>query len=402
MNACTAENLTVRPAQKGQLLACSFGHALSDAYANFVPPLWFTVQRLFGISDPALGLISLLLSLTTNFGQPLLGYVVDRFRLQHILPLALLMATVFSSLVGFMPNLPLFVLFVLLGGLGVALYHPCGGALAGEASGRRRALGMSIFGAGGAIGYALAALVSPLLHDWGMKVGLKPLQGFIFALPLGLAAVGVMTYLNPGRHMSCAFNFRTEPFSLRKHLRPFLRPLAPIFAVMVLRSATVIAYATFMQVLQGRLGRSTLFQGAVLFSFVGGAALGGILGSRLSERWGRRFISVLTLLISPPFLYAALYAPPEAVLILLFLAGATLRGAEHINIAQTQELLPNGASTASAISMGFTWGVAGFISPLVGLISDWTGSLAWALATTCALPLVAALIAWRWLARPKS
>ncbi len=402
MNPCATENLTVRPARKGQLLACSFGHALSDAYANFVPPLWFTVQRHFGLSDPALGFISLLLSMTTNFGQPLLGYVVDRFRLQHILPVALLMATVFSSFVGFMPNLPLFVLFVMLGGLGVALYHPCGGALAGEASGRRRALGMSIFGAGGAIGYALAALVSPMLHDWGLKAGLGPMQGFIFALPLGLAAVGVMTYLNPGRQRACEIMLPPEPFSLRQHLLPFLRPLAPIFAVMVLRSATVIAYATFMQVLQGRLGRSTLFQGAVLFSFVGGAALGGILGSRLSERWGRRFMTVLTLLLSPPFLYAALHAPPGAVLILLFWAGATLRGAEHINIAQTQELLRNGVSTASAISMGFTWGVAGFISPLVGLISDWTGSLSWALATTCALPVVAALIAWRGLAPRKS
>ncbi len=384
------------PVRTGRLLACTFGHALGDSYANFVPPLWFTVQGMFGLSDPALGLISLILAATTNFGQPIFGYFVDRYRLRNMIPLALLMATVFVSLVGFMPNLILFLVFTMLGGLGIALFHPRGGSLAAEASGSRRAFGMSIFGAGGAVGYASASLVAPLLHEWGLNAGLKPLQGFVFALPLGLAAVALIARYNPGRSAMRAVPDGAPAavqFSLRRHLLPYLRPLTPLFTVMVLRSATVIAYATFMQVLQGRMGHSTMFQGAVLFCFVGGAAVGSIVGGHLSDVVGRRFITVVTLLLSPPLLYFALHAPPVGVLVLLFLAGATLRGAESVNIAQTQDLLPHGMSTASAISMGFTWGVAGFISPVVGLISDWSGSLAVALAATCALPVIAALVA---------
>lgn len=343
---------------------------------------------MFRLADRDIGLISLILSLTTNFGQPIFGYVVDRWRLRNIMPFALGLATVFTCTVGFTGSLWLFMLFVMLGGMGIALFHPRGGALAAEASGSRRALGMSIFGAGGAVGYAVASLGAPLLHNLGLAVGLKPLQGFIFALPLGLAAVALLAKFNPQRQ-----SVEQPVFSLRQHLLPHLRPLTPLLAVMILRAGTVAAYGTFIQVLQGKLHHTPLFQGLVLFVFVAGAALGGIIGSHLSDRCGRRCITIITLLLCPPFLYYALYASPAMVLLLLFIGGFTLRGAESVNIAQTQDLLPNGMSTASAISMGFTWGVAGFVPPLVGLLSDHTGSLALALAATLILPVLAAIVA---------
>lgn len=334
----------------------------------------------------------MLFSLTTNFGQPVFGYLIDRYRLRNVIPFGLGVASVFMCAVGFAPSLWVFVAFMMLSGLGIALFHPRGGALAAEASGSRRAYGMSIFGAGGATGYALASLGAPLLHDLGLRVGLRPLQGLIFALPLGLAAVYLLWRFNPHRD---APDTATPPpqFSLRRHLLPHLRPLLPVFVVMVLRSATVTSFATFIQVLQGDLGHSPLFQGAVLFVFVGGAASGGMVGSHLSERYGRRFITVTSLLLAPPLLYYALSAPPLLLLGLLFAAGFTLRGAEHVNIAQTQDLLPHGMSTASAISMGFTWGIAGLAPRIVGMVSERTGNLAFALACTTVLPVIAAGVA---------
>ncbi|MEN6304443.1 MAG: MFS transporter, partial [Armatimonadia bacterium] len=271
-------------------------------------------------------------------------------------------------------------------------------------------------GAGGAIGYAVASLGSPLLHDAGLKLGMGPLQGFVLALPLGLAAVWLLWKYNPGRERAgCAIqpDMRSlqleeeagcegeaackvpaeQAFSLRRDLLPRWRPLLPLFLVMVLRSATVTSFTTFIQVLQGKLGHSTLFQGAVLFVFVGGGAIGGIVGSRLSEGYGRRFITIITLLMSLPLLYFSLSSPPLLTFLLLFLAGATLRGAESVNIAQTQDLLPQGMSVASAIAMGLTWGFAGLFPPAVGLLSDATGNLKLALACTIVLPVIAAGVA---------
>lgn len=376
------------------MAGCTFGHAIGDGLANAVPPLWHTVRDHFRLTDPQIGLIAFLISASCNFGQPVFGYIVDRWRLRNVIPLALLVSSVFTCIIGFAPNVVLFTACLLVSGLGIALFHPRGGALAAQSSGRRRALGMSIFGAGGAIGYAVAALLSPLLHLWGLKLGLGPLQGFIFALPLGVAGVYLLWRFNPERGRSTdEADPETERFSIRRHLLPHVRPLAPLLAVMVLRSGTVTAYATFMQVLQGDLARSPLFQGLVLFSFVAGAAIGGIVGGHLSDRYGRRFITVVSLLLSPAFLVGALSSGPLGVVVLLFIAGFTLRGGESVNIAQTQDLLPQGMGMASAISMGFTWGLAGGFAWLVGMLSEATGSLSLALGATASLPVIAAIIA---------
>jgi FSR family fosmidomycin resistance protein-like MFS transporter len=359
---------------------------------------------MFGLNDRGLGVLCLLLQLTTNFAQPIFGYLVDRFRWHNVIPLSLLVSTVFVCFVGFVPGLPLFALFVMLSGLGVALFHPRGAALAAEASGSRRAFGMSVFGVGGTVGVIGASLLGPVLHNLGLRFGLGPLQGFVVLLPVGLAGMLLLVRYNPGRPPGAAGGSAAGPeppiFSLRRHLLPHLPRLAPLLAVTVLRSATVIAYANFIQVLQGRHGHSTLFQGVVLFSFMAGAAIGGLVGAHLSDRYGRRFMTVLTLLLSPPLLYYALFAPPLGVLVLLFLAGAMLRGAESVNIAQVQDLLPHGMSTASAIAMGLTWGVAGFILPVVGQVSEWQNNLSLALATTCVLPIIAAVVALRLPTKP--
>jgi MFS transporter, FSR family, fosmidomycin resistance protein len=378
------------PIQRGRLAAVSLAHAISDGFINFVAPLWFVVQIMFHLTDGQLGLLSLLLSLTTNLGQPLFGYVIDRWRLRNLIPWALLMACIFMSTVGFVPHLWLFTIFLILAGIGVAVFHPQGGALVAQASGSRRALGMSIFGAGGAIGVAGFALAAPLLHNLGLRLGLGPLQGFVFALPLGLVGVWLVWRNNPplkGREEHLG------RFSLRHHLAPVAMPVLVLFGVMVLRAGTVTAYATFIQVLQGKLGLPVLAQGGAMGIFVIGGALGNILGGTLCDRLGRRALTIVSLLACPPFLYFSVHCHFLAALGLLFIAGLLLRGAESVNIAQTQELLPEGVNTASAIAMGCTWGVAGFMAPLVGLISDRTGSLSLALGLSACLPVLAAILA---------
>ncbi|NPV48634.1 MAG: MFS transporter [Armatimonadetes bacterium] len=394
--AITRSRVLPESFQTGALLACTVGHAIGDAFANFVPPLMYTVRQLFGLSDHHLGLITLLFSVTTNFGQPVFGYVVDRWQPKHTIPVALLLAAVFMCSLGFAPNVYVFVVCLMIAGWGIALFHPRGGALAAEASGSRRALGMSIFGAGGAIGYALASLVAPALHTWGLNLGMEPLQGLIFALPAGVVAVLLLARFTPHAPRPSS----AERFRLRRDLLPYMPQLLPLFAVMVLRSGTVTAFATFYQVLQGERGASAMSQGGVLFAFVAGGAVGGIVGGHLSDIWGRRCVTVVSLLLSPAFLWYALTASYWGAVVMLFVGGFTLRGAESVNIAQTQDLLPRGMSTASAISMGFVWGVAGVVPWLVGLVSDHTGSLTLALSLPLLLPVAAAVVALRLPTRP--
>lgn len=377
------------PIQRAHLGVSTLGHAISDGYVNFVPPLWHVVRTMFALTDASLGLVMMVFSLITNFGQPVFGYFIDRRGWRNVVGLGVLVGAVGTCFVGFMPGIVAFTAMLVFSGVGTALFHPQGGGAAAHASGARRALGMSIFGMGGAVGYAMGALASPLLHSLGLRLGMGPLQGFIFALPVGL----VLAWVLHSYSRSHQAPRQVVPFHLRQHLLPYWRSLLPVLGVMVLRSMTVVAYASFFQVIIGDRGLSELYQGVTLFFFVFGGAIGGVLGAQASDLYGRRFVTVTSLLLSPPLLLLSLSADYWPAVVLLFLAGLTLRGAESVNIAQTQDMVPHGINMASSIGMGLAWGLAGIVTPIVGMVSDVTGNLPFAVALTSGLPVVAAAVA---------
>jgi FSR family fosmidomycin resistance protein-like MFS transporter len=380
-----------RPARRWRLLALSLGHGIGDGYVNFIPPLWPAIRDTFGLTNTGIGQIATVFGLVTNFSQPLFGYFSDRLRLRRLVVLAILVTAGCFSAIGYPTTLGGLITLLLLGGLGVALYHPRAGALAAEASGSRRGLGMAIFGAGGAIGYAAGALVSVGLYGRAQS-----LRGLIWAAPIGAVVALLLWFIDPE---GSAPESHEEPFSVLVHLFPFWRQLLPLFVVMTLRSASVTALVNFLPLLLANRGLPLMAGGRANFFFVAGGAIGGLVGGHLSDLWGRRGITVATLLASPPLLYWSLLTSGWAFLAVLFAAGFILRCAESTNIAHTQELIPAGSSTACSLGMGSAWGIAGLIALPVGRLSDLYGEQ-WALTLTLWIPAAAGLVAL-WIPRAR-
>jgi FSR family fosmidomycin resistance protein-like MFS transporter len=382
-----ATDSDLRLARRLQLLGLSFGHALNDGYVNFIAPLWPQVKATFGLSNADVGLITLYWGITTNFGQPVLGYLTDRWRPKRLVVAATLISTVFFSFIGYARSFPLFMACLIVGGVGVATYHPRGGALAASVSGSRRALGMGIFSAGGAVGFAVGYLCSPYLY------GLTgSMTGLAYAAPVGLVGALILLFIDAEGRVAAD----RPALSLRRHVLPHLRPIMPLLAVMILRSAAVVAVANFVPIMLAERGRALVAGGHAGFYFVAGGAIGGLVGGHISDRIGRRGITILSLLLSPPFLMCALRAAALPSLgrffLALFAAGFILRGAEPVNITHTQELLPRGASLAASLGMGGAWGVAGLVAPLVGKVAD-TWGVEYALGWVAWIPLLAGLAA---------
>jgi len=376
-----------RRGRVGQLLGLALGHALNDGYVNFIAPLWPQIRERFALSMTDIGAITFWWGLTTNFGQPIFGYLTDRWRPRQLVVVATLISTFFFSFIGYMQTLPGFIAFLVLGGMGVALYHPRGGALAVAVSGSRRALGMGVFGAGGAIGYALGYLGSPYLHNLT-----GDMKGLAYAAPVGLIGAVVLFIINAEGRIAA----QKAAFSFRKHMAPYVGRVLPLMVVMVLRSAAVVAFGNFIPLMLDAQGWDLTKGGHAGFYFISGGAIGGLIGGHISDRLGRRGITIFTLLISPPFLYYALKAAALPSLgwfyVLLFAAGFVMRGAEPTNITHTQEMLPQGASLAASLGMGGAWGFAGLVAPIVGRVSDSFG-VAYALSWVVWVPVAAAVAA---------
>jgi MFS transporter, FSR family, fosmidomycin resistance protein len=349
-----------------QLAGLSLGHAVNDAFVNVVAPLWPQIQQAFGLNNAAVGSITFWWGLTMNFGQPIYGYLTDRWQPRRLVVAATLLSTVFFGGLGYAHSLPLLMVCLVLGGVGAAVYHPRAGALAVAVSGGRRALGMGIFGAGGAFGYALGYLCSPYLYHLAGSM-----KGLAYAMPVGLAGAVMLLLVDAEARVPRAAD---ADFSFRRDVAPRLGKLMPLFVVMVLRSATVVAFATFIPIMLAAHGRELIAGGKAGFFFVAGGAVGGLIGGHVSDRLGRRGITIVTLAAGPALLWLTLrtaaYPGLGAFFAMLFVTGLIVRAAEPVNTTHTQELLPGGASLAASLGMGCAWGVAGLIAPLVGRLGD--------------------------------
>lgn len=371
-----------------QLLGLSAGHGLVDAYINFIVPLLPVVRRLFNLTHAATGVVMFWLGLFTNFGQPLFGYITDRYKPRHMLVVAAIVSTVFFGFIGFTRTLPLFMSFLLIGGLGTALYHPQAGALAVVASGRRRGLGMAIFAAGGAVGNAGGYLLAPYLYELH-----NSLTGLAWAVPVGvIGAFGLLAIRTDDGTAATAPRFR-----LRQHVLPHLPKVVPILITTTLRSMTVVGFYIFIPLMLAAQDRQLVEGGHAGFYFLAGGAIGGMICGHISDRIGRRGVTIATLLATPPLLYHALKASALPSLgpffAMLFASGLMLRAAEPTNITHTQELLTGGRTVAASLAMGLSWGLAGLISPTVGKIAD-AHSVEYALRWIMWLPAIAAIAAF--------
>lgn len=366
------------------LWSATFAHFLNDFHVAFLAPLLPLVVRRFNLSLTLAGLLATVLTTSAAMSQPLFGAIADRLHRRILVIVGPALTVIAMGLMGLAPTYTALIVLLLVAGTGTASFHPQGASTAGEASGRRKGMGLSLFVAGGELGYALGPLIIALAVS-GRGLGAT---GMV-ALP-GLLAVLALWRLIPSRR---ALPQRPADSSLRGDLAAAVGPLALLWFIVVLRSIVISAYQTFIPLLLNQRGGSIVAGGAAVFLFGGIGALGGVSGGTLSDRVGRRTMVALSLLISAPLLL--LFVRTRGPLAYLFLAGGgvAIYLSAAVTIVIAQELLPHRASIASSIVMGLAWGTAGLSLTGVGALGDAIGlerALTWVLGLTLGA-LVAAL-----------
>src|SRR5262245_60054432 len=151
-----------------RLAVLTLGHFTIDAYSSFYLPLLPLLARRLGLNYAMVGGLAAMASMSSSYLQPPFGLLADRLRRPWFVALGPLIAAVFMASIGLAPRYDVLLALLVLGGVGVAMFHPQTAALAGSTS-PQRALAMSWWVTGGTLGWALGpAYATAIVHRFGL------------------------------------------------------------------------------------------------------------------------------------------------------------------------------------------------------------------------------------------
>ena len=347
----------------------------------FAPLLPLLIPRL-NLSLQEVGVLAMCYQLASSVSQLGFGTLADRWRPRVLLMAGPVLSVVVLSAIGTATSLPMLAVVLLVGGLGGAAFHPPAAALVHAVSGDRKGLAMSTHISGGSLGFSVAPIVfAPAVLALGSSMA------WLVAVPGLLALTYTLQLIRrveiPSRHQNQSW----------RSLRPYAKPLALLYVVVVLRTLTANSLAVFLPVLLTQQGMGVGEASAAVSIYLVVSTIGGFLGGPLADAYGARRVIILTLLASTPFLLIGQLSTGWTLTALVSIGGFLLQSTLPVNVTFGQQLAPVSAATVSSLMMGFAWGVGSLLAPVVGNLGDRLG-LDVALSITAVVPILAAAVAW--------
>jgi MFS transporter, FSR family, fosmidomycin resistance protein len=334
------------------------GHLTIDSYSSFFTPLLPLLVEKLHLSLTLVGTLVALASLSSSFAQPLFGLLSDRMRRPWFVAFGPVVAAVFMSAIGLASSYSQLVVLLMLGGIGVAAFHPQAASLVVSP---RRSVAMALFITGGTLGFALGPLyavgivsVLGLERTWWAMV-----PGLVVSVPLLLWFARIAP---KPRHEAVRPPLR--------ELRPVLRPLSLLYFAVVARSAVSYGFMTFLPLYLSERGYGLGGTGALVSLYLLLGATGGFFGGWLADRWGGRRVIVFSFVLSLPLYVAFLFLDGAWGLACLVVGGFALQSSLPVNIVLGQELAPRHSSTISSLLMGAAWGLGALLIGPVGILAD--------------------------------
>ncbi len=351
--------------EKIPLLLIFLGHVAVDASQGTLPVVVAQLKTVFGLTYFQVGLIMMVLNLTSSVIQPVFGMISDRFRTGWFVPAGILWTAAAMGLIGWSPNYASAVLLVGLAGLGTAAFHPRAMMAVYMVSGLKRGLGAAIFSTGGNLGFALGPVLGSLLV---LGIGL---HATLWLIPLGALLFLVIRFY-PGdflhrevrKSTAAAVGGASAAVAI-----PWISLIA-VCLIVTLRSWVYMSSITYLPMLFQSRGIQLSSGSLILTLFLTCGAAAGLFGGHLSDRMGRKSVIVGSSLLFPLLAGPMLLTQGIWTWVLAGAAGAALLASFSVTIVLAQELLPRHLGLASGLILGLGFGTGGLGTALSGFLAD--------------------------------
>ena len=344
-------------------------HFVVDIYQSFYVGLIPLLTYQFGLSLFYVSLLGATSVIANSLFSPVFGYMSDRYSLKYFIVIGPLVTAVFLSLLGILPNYWIILIFLFIGNLGIAAYHPASAAIAGHYGGKRKGFGTSLINFGGNFGSAFGALILILILE---KIGIEFTP---FAMIPGIIIAVVLLKYVPSRQYLTS---QIRDYSFFSRLRRINKKKLYLISNLVFTVYSLyiiwISLINYMPLYFTEAKISLINIGIILFLFGTLGGSGGFLSGTLYDRFKHGSLLIQgALIITVPLLFFTFQTEGITTVILFVLSAFFFVSVQPVCIRMTQDLLPGNMSLASSLILGLSAGLAGVTMIFLGKAADRIG-----------------------------
>ncbi len=364
----------------------ALGHLMVDVINGQRSVLLAYLSGKLGLTNATIGLISTIYVMSASLLQPFFGYVADRLSPKWVIVGGVLWMAIFYTLALTTPG-NLAMVWLIIASIGSGAYHPAATVQATMRGNTKfaghEASAAAYFFVFGQLGYLFGPILAgPILDQHGQEgllifafsaavvglflvIRLKP-QDILNSVPVQTDSLSSAS--SNGIHL-LSRNERAQKTSM--FTRNWSVVLPPLIVVAAMQSWVQQNVITFIPKYLNDLGQSASFYGLIAALFMAGSAIGNILGGNLADRFGKRKVVLVSLILAIIPLYMLPRVGISAWLYLLIpLAGALTGSVYSILVVIAQRIIPGGMALASGLILGFMFSAGALGTFISGYFAD--------------------------------
>ncbi|MGN0018259.1 MAG: MFS transporter [Candidatus Gastranaerophilaceae bacterium] len=362
----------IKPTNSRAVKWLSAGHFTTDAFSGFLNPIMPFIAAKIGIS---MGVAALLMSISQLFSQllqPIFGFFADNILKRGFIFWGLLFSTIFFPLTGVANNVYWLGLFIILGSLGVSIFHPQSIGFVIRFTEKDFTKNMGIFLSLGSIGYSFGPLISAAITQYLSleKMPVLSIFGIVLALLMFVCVPKISnTDVIENKEKDIVKVFKTILSN---------KQVLILIIISIMKALISSSCAILLPFLWKDTGHNPIYIGMALFWFMFAGGIGSLVSPKFEKILGTKQVIYLSMLSMPVLMCIFVFLQdklPIVALVDFVLMAFVLMLATPITMVLAQKELPQYKSIIGGFLNGFCWGVVGVLLSGLGFMAQKFGIL---------------------------